>query len=270
MGAYGDFVRARRGIFGMSQRDLAERAGVKQPLIAAIEAGHRRPSDSARAALDRALVSQPSVALVARREEVRALFARAGLPEPRVFGSVARGDDQESSDLDLIVEFTERHDIVDLLTLEHDLEELLTVAVDIVDARTGSRVLEHARTGGRAVTGDEPDPDAERVRRRLRELADFGADAAYTVDLGIGAYLDDSPQGRVLRNNGRHILIQVATVVEKLPATFKDACDDVDWVAIGRMRNFIAHHYDKVDDRLVFTALAYRIPNLLGRLGLDG
>jgi len=25
-----------------------------------------------------------------------------------------------------------------------------------------------------------------------------------------------------------------------------------------------------VDDRLVFTALAHRIPNLLGRLGLDG
>ena len=119
------------------------------------------------------------------------------------------------------------------------------------------------------MTGDGPDPDAERVRRRLRDLADFGADAAYTVGLGVEAYLDDSPQGRVLRNNGRHILIQVATVVEKLPATFKEACNDVDWVAIGRMRNLIAHHYDKVDDRLVFTALAHRIPNLLGRLGLD-
>lgn len=116
---------------------------------------------------------------------------------------------------------------------------------------------------------DEPDPVAERVRRRLRDLADFGADAAYTVSLGIEAYLDDSPQGRVLRNNGRHILIQVATVVEKLPAPFKDASDDVDWAAIGRMRNLIAHRYDKVDDRLVFSALAHRIPDLLGRLGVD-
>ncbi len=62
-----------------------------------------------------------------------------------MFGSVARGDDQESSDLDLMVEFTDRHDIVSLLTLEHDLEKLLTVAVDIVDARAASRVLDHAR-----------------------------------------------------------------------------------------------------------------------------
>ncbi len=143
--AYGDFVRARRSILGISQRDLAARAEVKQPLIAAIESGHRRPSDAARAALDRALAIRPSVALAARRDEVRALFARAGLPEPRVFGSVARGDDHESSDLDLIVEFTDRHDIVDLLTLQHDLEELLTVAVDIVDARSDGQALDHAR-----------------------------------------------------------------------------------------------------------------------------
>lgn len=132
-------------MLGMSQRALAGRAGVKQPLIAAIEAGRRRPSDSAGAALDRALAIRPSVALAARREEVQALFAQAGLPEPRVFGSVARGDDQESSDLDLVVEFTDLHDIVDLLTLEHSLENLLTVAVDIVDARAGGRVLEQAR-----------------------------------------------------------------------------------------------------------------------------
>jgi predicted nucleotidyltransferase len=142
-GRYGDLVRARRSILGISQRALAERAGVKQPLIAAIEAGHRRPSESARAALDRALAIRPSVALGARREEVRALFARAGLPEPRVFGSVARGDDHESSDLDLIVEFADRHDVVDLLTLEDALEELLTVPVDIVDARAEGRMLDH-------------------------------------------------------------------------------------------------------------------------------
>lgn len=120
------------------------------------------------------------------------------------------------------------------------------------------------------MTGGEFDTDAERVRRRLRDLAAFGADAAYTVGLGMEAYLDDSPQGRVLRNNGRHILIQVATVVEKLPETFKQERDDVDWVAIGRMRNLVAHHYDKVDDRLVFSTLAHRIPDLLGRLGLGG
>lgn len=73
------------------------------------------------------------------------MFARAGLATPRVFGSVARGDDDEASDIDLLVEFTDDHDIVDLLALEHDLEALLTVPVDVVDARATGRVTESAR-----------------------------------------------------------------------------------------------------------------------------
>lgn len=138
--AYGDYVRARRVILGLSQRALADRAGIQQPLIAAIEGGRRRPSEAARASLDRALAIRPSVALAAHAEEVREMFAGAGLPEPRIFGSVARGEDDVTSDLDLIVKFTGQHDIVDLLTLEHDLEELLTVRVDVVDGRAAGPV----------------------------------------------------------------------------------------------------------------------------------
>jgi uncharacterized protein len=141
---YGDFVRARRSILGLTQRALAERSGVKQPLIAAIETGARQPSDATLAKLDAALAIRPSAALDARRDEVRAIFAEAGLPEPRVFGSVARGDDDVTSDLDLMVPFTDQHSIIELLTLEHDLAELLTVHVDVVDARADSRVIEHA------------------------------------------------------------------------------------------------------------------------------
>lgn len=114
------------------------------------------------------------------------------------------------------------------------------------------------------MTGADP-----RIERRLSDLAAFGRDAEYTVSQGVDAYLEDTPQGRVLRNNGRHILVQVATVVEKLPQEFKDAHADVEWIRIGRMRNLIAHHYDRVDDRLVFAALRERIPQMLRSLGLE-
>lgn len=142
---YPEFVRARRAILGFSQRELAQRAGVKQPLIAAIESGRRNPSESVRLALDSALALRPSTALAARQAEVREVFERAGLPQPRVFGSVANGDDDVSSDVDLIVEFSDHHDIVDLLSLESELEEILTVSVDIVDARADGTVLTRAR-----------------------------------------------------------------------------------------------------------------------------
>lgn len=113
------------------------------------------------------------------------------------------------------------------------------------------------------------DDTAARLERRLADLAAFAADAAYTVSLGLDAYLDASPEGRVLRNNGRHIIVQIATVVEKLPQSFKDTHPNVEWAQIGRMRNLIAHHYDNVNDRLVFSALAERVPRLVAALGLD-
>jgi len=118
------------------------------------------------------------------------------------------------------------------------------------------------------VTAEPPADD--RIRRRLEDLVAFGGDAAHTVELGIDAYLADTADGRLLRHSGRHIVIQIATVAEKLPEDFKQSHPGVEWVAIARMRNLIAHHYDKVDDRLVFTTLQRRIPALLRALDLGG
>ena len=42
----------------------------------------------------------------------------------------------------------------------------------------------------------------------------------------------------------------------------------VDWAGINRMRNLVAHHYDKVNDDLLWQALTVRIPALLTESGL--
>ena len=47
---------------------------------------------------------RPSQAVAARLDEVRAVIARYPVSNPRVFGSVARGEDDEKSDLDLLVD----------------------------------------------------------------------------------------------------------------------------------------------------------------------
>lgn len=114
-------------------------------MIAAIERGTRAPSDAARAALERVLRVRPSVLLRARRDDVLAAVARVGATEPRVFGSVARGDDSPGSDIDLLVTFPPEADIVTLLTLEEELADLLTVPVDVVSSGSSGRVLDRAR-----------------------------------------------------------------------------------------------------------------------------
>ncbi len=49
-----------------------------------------------------------------------------------VFGSYARGENRIDSDLDLLVEFGVRINLLDLIGLEQDLSEILGVKVDLV------------------------------------------------------------------------------------------------------------------------------------------
>jgi uncharacterized protein with HEPN domain len=108
---------------------------------------------------------------------------------------------------------------------------------------------------------------ADRIQRRLDDLARIGSEAAYLSGKGREAYLADTMDGAMLRNARERILIKAATVAEKLPGAFKAQHPDVDWTGISRMRNLVAHHYDKVNDDLMWQALTVRIPNLVKDLG---
>jgi len=75
---------------------------------------------------------RPSAALIAGRAAVKRALARHGLTNPRVFGSVARGDDTESSDLDLLVDAQRGISLLDLVKAKHAVEDVLRVPVDLV------------------------------------------------------------------------------------------------------------------------------------------
>ena len=109
-----------------------------------------------------------------------------------------------------------------------------------------------------------------RIARRLEDLARMGALAAGIVGKGKDAYLDDSLDGQILRAAGREQVVEVATVVERLPDSFKAEYPAIEWVKIQRMRNMVAHHYDRVQDDFVWETLRARIPELLKDLGVDG
>lgn len=108
----------------------------------------------------------------------------------------------------------------------------------------------------------------ERVPRRLADLAEMGRIAAGIVAQGQQVYLADDLAGQVSRLAGRQLLIQVGTVAEKLPESFLAGYPNVEWVKIRRMRNLVAHHYDKVIDEFIWESLRSRVPHLLGQLGL--
>lgn len=75
---------------------------------------------------------KPSLALAANREAVRQAALRFRTSSPRVFGSVLHGDDQDGSDLDLLVDALPGATLFDLGGLQVELEELLGVPVDLL------------------------------------------------------------------------------------------------------------------------------------------
>ena len=84
-----------------------------------------------------------------KREEILRIASEHGAREVRVFGSVARGEDDEESDIDFLVELETGRSLMDLGGLQMELESLLGRRVDVVTvrglkARIRERVLREA------------------------------------------------------------------------------------------------------------------------------
>ena len=66
------------------------------------------------------------------RDEILAAAARHGARNVRVFGSVARGDDHENSDVDLLVDVEPGRTLLDVIAFEQDVQQLLGRKVEVL------------------------------------------------------------------------------------------------------------------------------------------
>jgi predicted nucleotidyltransferase len=73
--------------------------------------------------------------LKAKRDEILRVCAEYGAYNVRVFGSVARSEADEQSDIDFLVELEPGRTVFDLGGLQYDLEQLLGCRVDVVTER---------------------------------------------------------------------------------------------------------------------------------------
>ena len=88
--------------------------------------------------------------LAEKREEILKLAASRGAHNVRVFGSVARGEAREDSDIDLLVDVESGRSLLDVVGLWLDLQELLGRKVDLlteggVNRHLRDRILAEAR-----------------------------------------------------------------------------------------------------------------------------
>lgn len=67
-----------------------------------------------------------------KRDAILEIARRYGASDIRIFGSVARGDATEESDLDILVRLEPGRSLIDQGGLLMDLRELLGIKVDVV------------------------------------------------------------------------------------------------------------------------------------------
>ena len=78
--------------------------------------------------------------ILKHRDAILAIAERNGAFNLRIFGSMARGDQNEASDLDLLVRFEPDRSLMDYGMLVEELQDLLGINFDVVsEAGTDQR-----------------------------------------------------------------------------------------------------------------------------------
>lgn len=140
----------------LSQVELAARAGTSQPALARYEVGTTIPTlptlerllsacgqqlqietfplannENARASSVRGQLGTFAERLRHRRRAILDAARQRGITKVEVFGSVARGEAEAGSDLDLLVELKPGRTLVDLAGFRRDIADLLDLPVDV-------------------------------------------------------------------------------------------------------------------------------------------
>ena len=164
---YNTVLRQARTKSGMSQLEVARKSGIAQSVISDYERGKREPgADTFLRLLDilgigvelrakrRSKVPTLPDSRLARlvlrnRKEIVDLARKHGARNVRVFGSVATGETNKRSDIDLLVDLDPGVGLITMISLELKLKDLLGVKVDLGPARLlkqnlREQVLAHA------------------------------------------------------------------------------------------------------------------------------
>lgn len=74
-------------------------------------------------------------------QEIARILKNRGARKIAIFGSYVRGEEKPKSDIDIIVEFSERKSLLELVRIERELSEVLGIRVDLLTEKSISPYL---------------------------------------------------------------------------------------------------------------------------------
>ena len=140
------FERVRRGWFRTERRRLRSPPGAQNLLLPQLQTA----GTEVHLCKNKNVVTFDTLARE-KRPAIVQLADKYGARNLRVFGSVARGDNSDSSDVDLLVEFGKDRTLFDLIAFRLDLRDLLGVNVDIVTPGNLRYIRENVLAEARAI-----------------------------------------------------------------------------------------------------------------------
>jgi uncharacterized protein len=136
-------IRHARAEAGLTQSELARRAGIRQASISKFESGRERPRPETYARILQAARVSPDIALQRYRSNVLDAVRRRQASNARVFAGAADGDSSHG-DIGILVTFAPDASLLDAAGLMLDLERILGTRVAVMSDRGHGRILDRA------------------------------------------------------------------------------------------------------------------------------
>lgn len=192
--------------------------------------------------------------IISNRNKILEIAERHGVENIRIFGSVARKQENSDSDIDLLVDVTTKPDGTKGNYIDFALEVRKIYKKRRIDVCTSDglhpRFRDKVLTKCISIMEDDPQIDREEVDER---------DYAINVEKSQEAIKNF---WRIIKTAGkekfisdrdtqssasREMQIAVEEIVRTIPDEIKVQIEDVDWRELKEFRNFIVHHYDDVE-----------------------
>ena len=278
---------------GLTQKVLADRSGIHQPVISAIENGRRPVSQEMLLRLLTSAQMRPAVPLEFYASAVLEAAHRHRIDVVRVFGSVIHGLDTVDSGVDLLVTLAPDASVFDLAGFRQDAERIIGFPVDVVpddaDNPVVKRALMEAIPPMNDHEGQHPHERKERFQRIPRvkrhgerlahavrdhknlidELSRIRSRLTIVTDRGRERFFDEEDETNFLA--AQAIIINFDDAASgRIPDSVKARFPRVPWGGISGMRNLLAHDHRAAQKHLVWKVATNELPRLLDDLLAEG
>jgi len=136
-------IRHARAEAGLTQSELARRAGIRQASISKFESGRERPRPETYARILQAARVSPDIALQRSRNAVLDAVRRRRASNVRVFAGAADGYNT-NGDIGVLVTFASDASLLDAAGLMVDLENILGTRIAVISDRAHGRIVDSA------------------------------------------------------------------------------------------------------------------------------